>query len=82
MTVHHTRAREIAAVIEGYLRSHPHSSDSVDGVVWWIPEIALEPRALVLEALDGLVERSVAVRKRRDDGTVTYQLRTGRDDRG
>jgi hypothetical protein len=82
MTVHNACAREIAAVIEGYLRSHPHSSDSVEGVVWWIPELALQPRALVLEALDGLVERSVAVRKQRDDGTVTYQLRTDRDSRG
>jgi hypothetical protein len=71
---HDTRAKEIAALIEGYLRSHPHTADGVDGVVWWIPEIALEPRALVLEALDGLVERNVAVKKERDDGTVTYQL--------
>jgi len=64
-------------LIERYLRSHPHTADSVDGVVWWIPEIALEPRALVLEALDSLVERNVAVRKQREDGTVTYQLKTG-----
>lgn len=63
-------------MIEGYLRSHPHTADGVDGVVWWIPAIALEPRALVLEALEGLVERNIAVKKRRDDGTVVYQLKT------
>jgi hypothetical protein len=73
-----TRAEEIAALIEGYLCLHPHSADGVDGVVWWVPELDLEPRALVLEALERLVERQVAIKKRRDDGTAIYQLNLDR----
>jgi len=82
MTAQSRRVLEIAALIEGYLRSHPHAADGVDGVLWWVPEIALEPRALVQEALDSLVERTVAIEKRRDDGTVIYQLRPAETDGG
>lgn len=69
------RVVRIASSIEEYWRLHPKNSDAVDGVMWWIPELALESRAFVHEALEYLVDVDVAVKKRREDGTITYSLK-------
>lgn len=67
-----SRIEWITTLLAAYWRRHPNAADTVEGVAWWIPELASESPALVVRALDVLVARKVAHKRQRADGTVIY----------
>jgi hypothetical protein len=64
-------AEHVAAILRGYVASHPDAADTLDGIArWWFPA------AVVPEVMRSAVERLVAegtLRRRESaDGTVVY----------
>lgn len=66
------RVETIAGSIATYWQSHPNAADSVEGVVWWLPELRAESAELLQRAMALLVERGIARAKRGSDGHVVY----------
>lgn len=68
----HARLR---AAIVGYARSHPHASDTVQGILgWWIP-LGMEDAAdFVEDVLDELVKEGRLRRHGLPDGSVLYSV--------
>ena len=72
------RIEKIATLIAEYWQAHPNAADAIEGIVWWMPELASEPDQAVQAALDLLVSRNVARKKSRADGTVIYSAKRPR----
>jgi|PlaIllAssembly_1097288.scaffolds.fasta_scaffold1253198_2 hypothetical protein len=61
-----------AALIVAYWEANPEASDEVEGVIWWLPELAAVPLPWVEAALNLLVVLEIADRTVRTDGRVVY----------
>lgn len=76
-----TQAEQVAEEILDYLREHPESADTLDGVVqWWLIRTRyLRGLRQVLGALDLLVERGLVARRTNADSRVVYSATRGTD---
>jgi hypothetical protein len=66
------RIEHIATLVADYWCTHPDAADLVEGIAWWVPEIAGLPPAWVQSALERLVQRGVAVARQLPDGRTIY----------
>lgn len=73
-TNNHLEADEIAEEIADYLKAHPDSADTLEGVVeWWlIRQRYLRGLNQVHTALELLVQRGVVKRERGFNGEFIY----------
>lgn len=70
----HESAETVAAALEGYLKRHPHASDTAAGIArWWLGDALKVPPALVVEALELLIGRGAVVKHESNTGITTYQ---------
>jgi len=70
-----SRIENVGSLITAYWVAHPDAADAVEGVVWWIPELSSEPKSRIRAALEMLVNRGLARKRHRPDGTVIYWAR-------
>ena len=70
-----SRIEYVGSLIAAYWETHPDAADAVEGVVWWIPELSLEPKSRIRTALELLVVRGLARKRQAPDGSVIYWAR-------
>lgn len=67
---------EVEEAVLAYLREHPGSGDTLDGIVeWWLPQQRYEiERSRIRQALAGLVASGVLHHERLPGGEWLYTL--------
>ena len=74
------RRSHIARAILDYLLEHPDAQDTLAGIAeWWLPEEKIKTRsAVVKEALDQLVAKSLVLERRGKDLQTRYRINVQR----
>ncbi len=56
-----------------YMELHPHAADTAEGIAtWWLKHDNRVKLSRVKGALENLVERGMAVRRKSQDGHILY----------
>jgi len=74
------RRSHIARAILDYLLEHPDAQDTLAGIAeWWLPEEKIKTRsAVVKDALDQLVAKSLVLERRGKDLQTHYRINVQR----
>ena len=74
------RRSHIARAILDYLLEHPDAQDTLAGIAeWWLPEEKIKTRAAVVkDALDQLVAKSLVLERRGKDLQTHYRINVQR----